>query len=129
MSTTTRRFSVRTAPLIAEVGDDLVLKFKPEVGGTEYLDAYEVLLNTQGEASKVAEEEPAKAAMLRIRSTLDFLKELALPETRAILEDETVVIPLRILTQVVEWLTGEYSGSAEAEGKAAGARPTSRRSG
>jgi hypothetical protein len=124
---TTKRFGVRTEPLIAEIGDSLVLKFLPEVDGTKYLDSYRALMDVQKAAGD--EEDSVKAAEMRLGATADFLKEFAVPETVATLDDPETVIPFRILGEVVEWLTGEYSGtSGDDEGKGAkGARPTPRR--
>lgn len=120
---TVKRFGVRTEPIVAEIGDSLVLKFKPEVGGTEYLEAHQALVKS--EAAAKAEEDPSKTAALRLKATADFLKELALPESVAVLDDPETVIPFRILGQVVEWLTEQYTGSGDEGAK--GARPTPRR--
>ena len=122
---TTKKFGIRTEPLIAEIGENLVLKFRPEVDGTKYLDSYRELMATQREAGEL--EDPVKAAEMRLGATAEFLKRLALPESVVTLEDPETEIPFRILGDVVEWLTGQYSGS-EDEGKGAkGARPTPRR--
>lgn len=125
MSETTKRFSVRVEPLVAEVGDDLVLKFRPEIGGTEYLDAYGRLLDRQ----KAAEDDPsmAEGAKKRLNATMAFLRDLAEPETASVLDDPATVIPVRVLAEVVEWLTSQYTGSAPGDKGAQGARPTPRR--
>lgn len=116
-----KRFSINTEPHVAEIGDDLTLKFRPEAG-SEFLDAYEVLLESQKDAG-----EDAGAAKRRIADTREFLAGLALPESAAKLRDPEVSIPLRVVTQLVEWLTATYTGSDDEASETKGARPTTRR--
>lgn len=117
---TAKRFTLRTEPLVAEVGDSLTLEFQPETG-TEFLDAYQELLDSQK-----TDAEDAASAKARILATREFLAQLALKDSADKLRDPSVSIPLRVLTGLIEWLTQEYTGS-DVDGGAKGARPTSRR--
>lgn len=50
----TKKFGLNVEPHVAEIGDDVVLEFRPAVMGDESLDVYEVL---QGHLKSVESDE------------------------------------------------------------------------
>lgn len=112
----TRQFSIRTEPHIAQVGDT-ELRFVPEVMGTEFLDEYERLRETQKRAG-VGLDEADPDELRRVTAALRrFLARFMLPESQEVFSRFAVVEGGK---EVAAYVTRE-----EAEEHAAGlnARP------
>ncbi|MFG2404284.1 hypothetical protein ACGFR8_08070 [Streptomyces brevispora] len=102
----TKKFALNTDPHVAEIGEDLTLKFRPEVMGDEFLDVYEVLQ----EHLKAVEKDDATVDELRASNAAirKFMSDLMLPESAA--EFEKVQLPARVLGELMDWLMGVYGG-------------------
>lgn len=120
---TAKRFSVRTEPLVAEIGEHS-LYFMPEAGD-EFLDAYDALLTAQ-KTSADGKDSDAKGAKESVWAARRFLAEMALEDSHNLLLDPGFSLPIRVVTELVEWLTQELTGSDKEDGTK-GARPTGRR--
>ncbi|MFC4060257.1 hypothetical protein ACFOWE_18285 [Planomonospora corallina] len=79
-----QKFAVNTEPHVAEIGDDIILEFRPEVMGDEFLEAWEALqeaYRTLGiDQTNVRESSAAslKAATTAVRR---FISGFMLPES------------------------------------------------
>lgn len=102
----TKKFGLNTEPHVAEIGDDIVLEFRPEVMGDEFLDVYEVLQ----EHLKAVESDEASVDELRASNSAirRFLADLMLPESAE--RFEKVQLPNRVFGELMEWLMGIYGG-------------------
>ncbi|MEC3995148.1 hypothetical protein VSR01_17060 [Actinacidiphila sp. DG2A-62] len=109
----TKRFSLHTEPHVAEIGDDLVLEFQPEVDGDAFLDSYEQLKDRYSGLQLGGGNDLALLQTSDLREAIgavrDFLASLMLPESAARFAD--VKLPNRIVMQLLEWAMEIYGGN------------------
>ncbi|MEW2066634.1 hypothetical protein [Streptomyces sp. NPDC007346] len=109
----TKSFAINKEPHVAEIGDDLELRFQPEVMGDQFMDAYQALRETQRDSGvdldKLADVQPD--ALRRVsRSLRKFLSELMLEDSADLL--------LRVDVQVGGEVIDSYLDLDEATARA-----------
>lgn len=118
-----RKFALNTEPHVAEIGDDIVLKFKPEVQGTDFIDAYVDIkavtdrYKASGDSSDVDTETLREAVV----KTHEFVAGFLLPESKD--EFDRLGLPDRVVAELMEFVMELYSG-----GRPTGRSPASSRS-
>lgn len=112
----TKSFAINTEPHVADVGGTL-LKFQPEVIGSEFAQAYSELRVVQQKTSgrkasstKHAKEEDVDPAVLvELHQAMSgFVRGFLLPESLEAFD--ALRLPDRVLVQLLEW-TAELYGS------------------
>ncbi|MFD4314981.1 hypothetical protein [Streptomyces sp. NPDC058548] len=82
----TKKFSLNTSPHEAEIGDDVTLRFLPEVMGDQFLDTYSQLQETMKRLN-VDLSDMAAVDLAQVRETTQalrvFLASLMVPESAA----------------------------------------------
>ncbi|MFD4855158.1 hypothetical protein [Streptomyces atratus] len=113
-------FALNTEPHVAEIGDDLVLEFRPEIMGDEFLDAYETIR----EAAAVTDDQDTSTAAVREanRAVRAFLSRMMLPESAERFAE--VQLPTRIIGALLEW-TMEIYGGGRPSGSSSGSATAS----
>lgn len=124
-----RKFALNTEPHVAEIGDDIVLKFKPEVQGTDFLDAYEDIKEVTDRfnaAQKAGEAEPDSAALREtLTKTRQFVASFLVPESRD--DFDQANLPDRLVTELMEFVMELYSGERPTGRSPASARSSPKR--
>jgi len=125
-----RKFALHTEPHVAEIGDDLVFEFQPEVMGDEYLDEYEALkerLAAVGLAGGDVENVDVAALRESVAATRDFLAGLMLPESAE--RFGKTRLPNRVVTDLFQWTLELYAGEQRPIGSSSASSTPSARAG
>ncbi|MFJ1695653.1 hypothetical protein ACIOHC_10960 [Streptomyces sp. NPDC088252] len=115
-------FALNAEPHVAEIGDDLVLEFRPEIMGDEFLDAYEKVR----EAAEATDGQDTSTAAVREanHAVRAFLARMMLPESAERFAE--VQLPTRIIGELLEWTMTIYGGgrpSGSSSGSATASPP------
>ncbi|GGT74540.1 hypothetical protein P6B95_15490 [Streptomyces atratus] len=122
-----KSFALNKEPHIAEIGDDFVLEFQPEVMGDEYLDAYERLqdryknLGIEDGDLTGAAPGAAREAAAAVR---EFVSSLMMPDSAE--QFAATPLPERIVVALLEWTQEIYGGgrpSGSSNGSATASPP------
>lgn len=120
-----RKFSLNTEPHVAEIGDNIILKFKPEVQGTDFIDAYVDIksVTDRYKASGDGDDSDVDTEALReaVVKTHEFVAGFLLPESKE--EFDRLGLPDRVVAELMEFVMELYSG-----GRPTGRSPASSRS-
>ncbi|WP_019548631.1 hypothetical protein [Streptomyces sulphureus] len=121
------QFTLNTDPHVAEVGDT-ELRFRPEVMGDEYLDAFEEMQDANRAAGVLTDDgHPADGATIagaresRVAARR-FLTRLMLEESAEEFAD--MELPDRVLGELVQWVTEVYGGNRPPTSPNDSARPS-----
>lgn len=114
-----KTFNINTVPHEAKIGND-VLYFIPEVIGTDFMTGYsELSAVTKAASDKGDDARPEDYAKLSA-AMREFLSKLMLPKSVTAFAD--MVLPDRVLVQLIEWSAELYGGGS---GKAGNTGPSS----
>jgi hypothetical protein len=127
----TKKFALFTDPHVAEIGDDLAFRFKPEVMGDEFLDSYEALKERYGNLH-LDSSDLASLSTSDLREAIgairDFLTSLMLPDSAE--EFAKTRLPNRVVMELLSWAMEIYGGDrppTSSNGSAPASRPSGTR--
>ncbi|MFE3378696.1 hypothetical protein [Streptomyces anulatus] len=114
-----KSFAINKTPHVAEIGDDLKLEFEPEVMGDEFMDAYQLLRDTQRQSGVDLDDlSGVDGTDLRkvTRAVRVFLGGLMLPESAALMLRLDVVVDGGTVVESLNDLDAALARAEELEG-------------